>query len=565
MSGILTTAMSGLMASQRSLDTTGHNIANVNTVGYSRQRVEFSTNPAQFTGDGYIGQGVNVASVSRSYDQFITNQLTSSTSAFAETDTLSTLASQVDNITANETTGLSPALKSFFNAVNGVANDPTSIPAREVMISTAGSLTQQFNGLSSQFEALRKQTNNQMQTSVDDINSYAKTIATLNGQIVTGSSRTSDGQLPNDLLDQRDALVNKLAEKISVSTIQQQDGSLSVFIGQGQSLVLGVKAANLSLEASKTDSSRQNILIDGQDISKQISGGELSGALKFRDEVLDPAQQQLDFLAAGFAFEFNKLQAGPQGPTTPPVLAFDLNGVQGTTMFDFGDERPVPVIAASDSTGSITAVYKPTDVGNLNPSDYQLNYDGTDYSLTRLSDHAPITLPPTFPGNPASVEGMTITQAVPPTAGVSSSFLIRPTFNTAKNMTVLITDPVKIAAAGTTGDPGFPNQGDNTVALSLANLEKKSVLFGDGNNATFNGAYGQMVAKVGSATQSAKISNTAQEALLNQAKQTQENLAGVNLDEEAANLIKFQQSYQAAAKVIAIASSLFDTLIGAVS
>ena len=561
MSGILTTALSGLMASQRSLDTTGHNIADVNTVGYSRQRVEFSTNPAQFTGDGYIGQGVNVASVSRSYDQFITNQLTSSTSAFAETDTLSTLASQVDNITANETTGLSPALKSFFNAVNGVANDPTSIPAREVMISTAGSLTQQFNGLSSQFEDLRKQTNNQMQTSVDDINSYAKTIATLNGQIVTGSSRTSDGQLPNDLLDQRDALVNKLAEKISVSTIQQQDGSVSVFIGQGQSLVSGVKAANLSLEASKTDSSRQNILIDGQDISKQISGGELSGALKFRDEVLDPAQQQLGLVAAGFAVEFNKLHAAPG-------KAFDLNGVQGTDMFGLG-VVPVSVIAAPGSTGSITAAYDPAKTGDLKPSDYRLDYSGSAYSLTRLSDNTLITLPPTFPGTPASVEGMTITQGSLPTG--TSSFIIRPTFNAAKNMTTLITDPVKIAAAGSNipgslGPPVVPPTaiaGDNTVALGLANLEKTPGLLG--GKATFNGAYGQLVAKVGSATHSAKISNSAQEALLNQAKQTQENLAGVNLDEEAANLIKFQQSYQAAAKVIAIASSLFDTLMGAVS
>lgn len=472
MSGILTTAMSGLMASQRSLDTTGHNIANVNTVGYSRQRVEFSTNPAQFTGDGYIGQGVNVASVSRSYDQFITNQLTSSTSAFAETDTLSTLASQVDNITANEATGLSPALKSFFNAVNGVANDPTSIPAREVMISTAGSLTQQFNGLSSQFEDLRKQTNNQMQTSVDDINSYAKTIATLNGQIVTDSSRTSNGQLPNDLLDQRDALVNKIAEKINVSTIQQPDGSLSVFIGQGQSLVLGSNAANLSLEASKTDSSRQNIIMGGQDISKQISGGELSGALKFRDEVLDPAQQQLDFLAAGFVVEFNKMHK----------TGFDLKGAQGKDMFDFGD-MPAPVSTA--------------------PIDAAKNI---------------------------------------------------------KVVTEFITDPSLIAAADKTGEPG-----NNKIALNLANLEKESVLFGDGSKATFNGAYSQLVAKVGSTTHSAKISNSAQEALLNQAKQTQENLAGVNLDEEAANLIKFQQSYQAAAKVIAIASSLFDTLMGAVS
>jgi flagellar hook-associated protein 1 FlgK len=417
------------------------------------------------------------------------------------------------------------------------------VPAREVLTSEAASLTQQFNGLSSQFEDLRKQTNNQMQTTVDDINSYAKTIATLNGQIVTGSSRTSAGQLPNDLLDQRDALVNKIAEKISVSTIQQQDGALSVFIGQGQSLVLGGNAAKLSLAASSTDSSHQNILMGGQDISKQITGGELSGALKFRDEVLDPAQQQLGLVAAGFAVQFNAVH----------TTGFDLNGNAGTAMF--GDLASVPVVTAPGSTGSITAAYDPANSGNLNPSDYRLDYDGAAYSLTRLSDNSLITLPATFPGTAASVEGMTITQGALPTG--TSSFIIRPTFNAAKNMTALITDPVKIAAAGTTGAPG-----NNKVALSLANLENNPGLLG--GKATFNGDYEQLVTKVGTATQSAKISNSAQEALLNQAKQAQENLAGVNLDEEAANLIKFQQSYQAAAKVVAIASSLFDTLIGAI-
>jgi flagellar hook-associated protein 1 FlgK len=545
MTGLLGTALSGLMASQSALNTTSHNIANVNTDGYSRQRVGLSTRPAEFTGAGYVGQGVNIASVSRSYDQFITNQLTSSTSAFAETNTLSTLASQVDNITANEATGLSPALNSFFNAVNGVANDPSSLPARQVMTSEAGSLTQQFNTLSSQFEGLRNQTNNQMQATVDDINSFAGSIATLNSKIVTDSSRTSGEQLPNDLMDQRDALVAKIAEKISVSTIPQQDGSISVFIGQGQSLVLGVSTAKLSLAGSNADPSHQNILIGGQDISKQITGGELSGALKFRDEVLDPAQQQLGLLAAGFAVEFNKLHAAAGPP--PQVQAFDLNGNQGTPMFAV----PVTVVPA---TGSIAAVYDPANTGNLKPSDYRLDYDGTTstYSLTRLSDNASI-----FTGGvlPASVEGMTITQTASPASG--SSFFIRPTFDAAKKMTALITDPALIAAADTTGTPG-----NNKVALSLADLEKKSVLLG--GKATFNDAYGQLVAKVGTLTHAAKISSSAQEALLNQAKQTRENLAGVNLDEEAANLIKFQQSYQAAAKVIAIASSLFDTLIGAV-
>jgi flagellar hook-associated protein 1 FlgK len=549
MAGILGTALSGLMAFQRSLDTTSHNIANVNTEGYSRQRVELGTKPAEFTSAGYIGQGVNAETVSRSYDQFITNQLTSSTSAFAETNTLSTLASQVDNITANETTGLSPALNSFFNAVNEVANDPSSLPARQVAVSEAESLTQQFNTLSSQFESLRHQTNKQMQVTVDDINAFAENIAALNGKIVPDSNRTSGGQLPNDLLDQRDALVAKIAEKIGVSTISQQDGSISVFIGNGQSLVLGASAAKLSLAGLSADPSHKEILMGGQEISKQISGGELSGVLKFRDEVLDPAQQQLGLVAAGFAVQFNAVH----------TAGFDLNGDAGTDMFSLGTPTlTVPVTPAPNNVGSITATYDPLTLGQLTPSDYQLNYDGSNFSLKRLSDNTVTTFAGT---TPTTITGPGFNISTGATVAANDSFLIRPTFDAAKKMTALIIDPVKIAAAGTTGGSGFPIPGDNTVALSLANLEKKSVLLG--GTSTFNDAYGQLVSQVGTVTHAAKISSSAQETLLNQAKQSRENLAGVNLDEEAANLIKFQQSYQAAAKVISIANSLFDTLIGA--
>jgi flagellar hook-associated protein 1 FlgK len=551
MAGLIGTSLSGLLAAQRSLETTSHNIANVNTDGYSRQRAELGTRPAEFSGAGWVGYGVNVETIARSYDQFITNQLNSSSSAFSETDAFSNMASRVDNIIANESTGLSPVLKSFFNAVNEVANNPSSIPVRQVLISEAGSLTQQFNTMSAQFSELLDQTNSQMQGNVDDINTYAKEIADLNAQIMFDSNRTSTEHLPNDLLDKRDLLVSKIAELVNVNTIPQQDGSLSVFLGKGQSLVLGAVAGTVSLAGTSTDINHKEVLLNGQIITPQIAGGELFGSLKFRDQILDPAQQQLGLVAAGFAVEFNKLH----------TTGFDLNGDAGTDIFSFGTPTlTVPVIAAPGSTGSIDAVYDAADTGALTASDYRLDYDGANYSLTRLSDNTLIALPGTFPGAPASVEGLTITQTAAQT-GVSS-FLIRPAYNAAQNMTTSITDPAKIAAAGTTGGPGLPIPGDNSVALGLAGLEKKSVLFN--GKTTFNDAYGQLVSKVGTLTHSAKISRSAQEVLLNQAKQSRENLAGVNLDEEAANLIKFQNSYQAAAQAISVAHSLFDTLIGAV-
>lgn len=552
MAGLIGTSLSGLLAAQRSLETASHNIANVNTEGYSRQRAELVTRPAEFTGAGWVGYGVNVATISRSYDRFITNQMTSSTSAFSENDTYSNMAARVDNIIANESTGLSPALKSFFNAVNELANDPSSVPVRQVVISEADSLTQQFNTMSAQFTELQNQVNTQMQGNIDDINTFAKDIAELNAQIMFNSNLTSDEHLPNDLLDKRDALVAKIAEKVSVTTIPQRDGSLSVFLGTGQSLVLGATAAALSMTASGTDYRHKEILLNGQTITRQIAGGELSGAIKFRDEILEPAQQQLGLIAAGFVVEFNKLH----------TAGFDLNGAAGQDMFSFGTPNlAVPVIPKPGAAGTVSAVYDPATTSELYPSDYQLSYDGSDYTLIRLSDYTVTT----FSGLPAAATingpGFTLTtSAVAP----GDSFLIRPAFDAAGKITTLISNPSEIAAAGANipGPPVAPKPGDNTIALGLAALEKKSVLLN--GKATFSDAYGQLVSKVGSLTHSAKVSRSAQEVLLNQAKEARENVAGVNLDEEAANLIKFQNSYQAAAQAISVAQSLFDTLIGAV-
>ena len=539
------------MASQSALGTISNNIANVNTDGYSRQRVELSANLPQFTGGGYIGQGVNVATVSRVYDQFINNQLTASTSAFGEANTLSTLASQVDNITSNEATGLSSGLKSFFSAANGVANNPTSLPARQVMLTEASSLSQQFNRLSSQFDAMRNQTNGEMQSTVDDINALAKNIAELNGKIAVVATNSLDSQKPNDLLDQRDALINKLAQKVSVTAIPQQNGSIDLVIGKGQALVLGTSTAKLSLVGSANDPSHKDVLLDGHNVGKDINGGELSGAIKFRDQVLDPAQQQLGLVAAGVTVQFNALH----------TTGFDLNGNAGTNMFSLGTPAlNVPVIANPANVGSIAASYNPSTLGQLTPSDYNLSYDGSTFSLTRLSDNTVTTFagPP-----PTTIAGPGFSIATGPTVAANDSFLIRPTYNAAQNMTTLISDPTKIAAAGTTGGPGSPISGDNTVALGLASLENNPVLLG--GKSTFSNAYGQLVSQVGTLTSSAKVSSSAQQALLNQATQSRESLAGVNLDEEAANMLKYQQSYQAAAKVVSVASSLFDTLIGAIN
>ncbi len=540
--GILGTAVSGLKAFQRSLETTSQNISNVNTEGYSRQRVELATKPSQYTGSGYVGNGVNVANITRSYDQFVTNQVRSSLATFGEMDEFHKLASQVDNILADETTGMAPALKTFFNAANDVASDPASVPARQVLISEANLVSEQFKSINARFSELREGVNKSLALTVKDINTLAEGIADLNKRIVADTGRTSGKQLPNDLMDERDVLIAKVAEKVDVSIVPQSDGSLSVFIGKGQPLVLSDTTTTLSLAGSEKDPAYLNIFIDGQNASREITGGELKGMLRFRDEVLDPAQQQLGLVATGLAVEFNTIHK----------TGFDLDGNAGTDLFDFG-VTPIETRKLGTAAGTVTANFQ-ASVAALSASDYQLDYNGTDYTLTRLSDNSTTaftaggTTTITGPGFDISTNGLV----------AGSSFFIRPTFNAAKNIDAVISDPRKIAASETaTTIPG-----DNKVALKFAGLENQTTL--NSGTETIADSYGQLISDVGSLTHTANVSRSAQETLLNQAQAARENIAGVNLDEEAANLIKFQNSYQAAAQAVAVASSLFDTLIGAV-
>ncbi|MCF7988059.1 MAG: flagellar hook-associated protein FlgK [Methylovulum sp.] len=555
MAGMLGISSSGLMAVQQALDVTSHNIANVNTDGYSRQRVDFTPKSAQSNGGGFIGQGVD-ATVSRVYDQFIAKQMTSTTSAFSEADTLSTYAAQVDNMVSSDATSVSGPLNSFFNAVNDVANDPSSLAARQVMLEDARSVSHQFNTLSTQFDDVRQQTNSQMGAMLDDINSYTKNIADLNDKIVLASSRATDGQLPNDLLDQRDTLINKIAEKFSVTTQPQQDGSVNLFISSGQYLVMGNSATNLSLGDSTTAGTDKAILADGVDITKQISGGQVSGLLKFQHTVLDPAQQQLDLMAVGFAAKFNDIHNGNNTIDPLQTKSFDLNGKPGKDFFDVGSPT---VKASTDSFGTVSATYDATRIGMLTADNYQLNYDGNAYSLTRLSDNTVTNV--TVRDNPNDskpiIEGPGFNIEITQDLAAGDSFLIKPVNNAANNLKSLIDDPAQIAASSTAA--GVP--GDNANALKLAELANTKLMLG--GNASINDINSQMVAKIGTLANSAKVNSAAQESLFNMAKQSRESLSGVNLDEEAANLIKYKQAYQAAAQAISTASTLFDTLINA--
>lgn len=595
MSGILGTAITGLMAFQRSLETTSHNITNVNTEGYSRQRVDLVTKPEQMIASGYLGQGVSIANITRSYDDFITTQLRSSTSAFGDVDKYNQLSLQVDNLLADPSVGMEPAIKNFFNAVNDATDDPSSIPARQVMLSEAEIVSSRFGSMNGQLEVMRDQINTDMVVMADRIGSLSATVADLNVRIASEQGRPTGDQQPNDLLDKRDTALNNLAELVDISVVPSTSGMVSVFMGKGLVLVLDENSNKVVTEPSEFDPTHMEIGIKSPSgnidvITNQVTGGELAGTLRFRDEILDTAQQNLGRIAASIATEFNAIHK----------KGFDLDGdgdainANGSLFFKALD---IPEIASPNNTGGmvLTATFDENNIDKIDFSDYKIEMTATGpntYRLTRLADKTTFNLTegtiqdPAFPSNPAA----TLTALVPvnvsdtlpginivydvtapaSAAAVGDEFFIRPTYVAASELEVNLTDPRDIALAtniatdsnGTDYFINGPMPGDNRNGLMLADLENK---LGMANGtATFQSAYGALVSDVGVLTNAAKVGAAAQETLLNNSKEAWGNVSGVNLDEEAANLIKFQQSYQAAAQMISVSNTLFDALLGAV-
>lgn len=624
--------VSGLLAAQRALAAASHNIANVNTPGYSRQRVETGTSTPQFSGNGYIGTGVQANAVTRVYDAFLTTQVRTNTAANSQLQSYYGMASQVDNLLADSQAGLAPALQDFFNAVQGVANSPASIPARQVMLGNAIALADRFHYFDRRLSELQNGVNTQLGTAVTEINSLAASIAKLNSTISVAQG-SGTGQLPNDLLDQRDALLAKIATQVAVNTVAQDDGSVNVFIGNGQSLVLGTLANTLSTTPNAFDPSHYEVSIKVGNITSVISdglsGGTVGGLLDFRNNVLDSTQNALGRVADGLATTFNTQHTAGQ----------DLNGALGANFFTAGSAQVLARSGSSPNTGNGVVSASISSVGALTASDYVLQNNAGTYTLTRLSDNTVTTLS-SFPGTPATVDGITVSLSSG-TINSGDSFRIQPTRNGAAAIGVAVTDTKKIAAAvpirtiatlsnagtgtvssgtvldasnvnlqqavtitftsattynvtGTgTGNPvglaytaganisyngwqiqisGAPATGDtltvgantggvsdNRNALLLTGLQTQTTLAS--GTATYQSAYSQLVADVGTKTHQADINSKAQETLLNQVTQAREAASGVNLDEEAASLVRYQQAYQAAAQVIGTANSLFASLI----
>ena len=550
--GIGTTALSAL---QRAISTTGQNIANVNTDGYSRQSVTFSARPAQDIGVGFLGSGVQVTSIDRAYSQFMANDVQQRTASSGYYSLYANAAERVDSMLGDPSTSITQAMDSFFASAEAVANSPTSLPERQVMLSNAETLVQRFDYIVGRVDDVTKEMNSQIAGAVSEINQLAGGIATLNEEIAKVSGRT--GGLPNDLLDQRDALIVQLSSLVDTKTMAQDDGSLNVFIGRGQPLVTGTVAETLATQTDPDLGSTSIVTLSAfvagsSDVSDFLTGGKLGAALTVTDEVVNPTRRELNLLAVGFAETVNAIQEGGD----------DLQGVNGTALFTETEGVVKTAPSVDDSTansGNAAVTFTVTDAKLLTGDSYRVDYTATGVNLRNLTTDAVTTLG----ASPATVDGVQITYTAQVATGVAGAnqgdaFIVDPVFQASRFLEVKIDDPAKIAAASNGGAAG-----NNSNMLAMIELRDQSLL--KGSTATYGEVYNNLLSDVAVRTQRAQASAETETALLGSALDRQSSLQGVNLDEEAANLVRYQQAYQAAAQIVAVANEVFDTLLRATS
>jgi len=545
MSSLINSAMSGLSAAQAALNTASNNISSYNVTGYTRQTTVLSASNSTLTGGGWVGNGVYVSGVQREYDSFITNQLRAAQNQSSALTTRYQQMSKIDDVLSGSTNSLATTMQDFFSSLQTLVSNAEDPAARQTVLGKADGLVNQFKVNDQYLRDQDKQINIAIGTSVDQINNYAKQIANLNDQIsrLTG---VGAGASPNNLLDQRDQLVSELNQIVGVEVSVQDGGTYNVSFGNGYNLVQGSTSNQLAAVKSSADPSRTTVaFVDGTSgpveiPEKLLTSGSLGGMLTFRTEELDAARNTLNQLALSFANAMN----------TQHAKGFDADGEPGKKLFDIGAPA---VLANSKNTGS-AAVTAKVDMANytkVQATDYKMEFDGSSWKITRLSDKTTVTATDDGSGN-LSFDGLTVN--VSGAAKNKDSFIVKPVASAIVNMDLAISDESKLAlASDATG-----GESDNRNGQALLDLQNSKVV---GGNKTFNDAYASLVSTVGSKTATLKTSSTTQANVTTQLSNQQQSISGVNLDEEYGNLQRFQQYYLANAQVLQTASTLFDAII----
>ena len=645
---LLQLGMNGLFTAQNQLATTSHNIANVNTEGYNRQRALQETTGPITSGGQFIGTGAKIQSVERVFNQFRFNELTFTNSSNSYAQTSANKLSALDEQMSKVGKGVTNSLNDFYSSINSLTDAPSDLGVRQLTLTKAATLTENLNSMHRTLENQVTSINDDLSAAADQITALGQQIATLNKDIVATQGVTAS---PNDLLDKRDMLVQELAQLTSVSTTETADGAMSVYIGNGQSLVAGVETFSMQVEPGSPDLKQAQLVMVSpngvrQTMSTEKMGGTVGALVNYRDGALTDAINKLGVTAIGLADSFNDLQSQGLDMNELPGQNFfqDINSLQSQTRRSLSD---------SGNSGNLVGAVEINDSSQLTGNDYEVSFDGANYSVTNLSTGSSQT----FGGMPITIDGITFS-AQSGTANAGDKFLLQPTRQAGAELTVELTSPEQIAASSvvevsasednvSTGqvklvsvdDPtnaNFPSDGspltleiyqdggglyqyqlkDSSGAnvgaggvytppsqqLSLAGMtfeiegtpvgegvnapEQFAIeyAFGAGNNnnakamaelqtakimnngrSTVADTFENNIVDVGAAAANASVEAGAALTLFDQATTRISNESGVNIDEEASNLMRFQQAYSASARVISTANEVFQTLLQAAS
>ena len=628
MTDLLNIGLSALLAQQRALTTTSNNIANASTPGYSRQRVELTQRGTQRLGTGSVGTGVAIQSTRRLSDDILADQLRIAAGGFHRADAFVALAESLDDLLAGTDTGLTATVEAFGNALQDVANDPSSTASRQGLLSEARNLVARFGAMDQRLTELADEVRSRMDAAAGEISALGANLAEVNRQFIAAG--TAAGRpAPSELLDERDRLLEKLSGLVQVSATQQRDGTTSVFIGTGQVLVIGGDSAQLAVTPGTADPLQPQIVVRGigpdVNITPFVTGGELGGVVDFAREMLAPTRSELGRIAVGLVSTVNAAHRN----------GMDAEGQLGGDFFSLAAPQTFPA-AANTGMGALTVSV--TGVATLEPTNYRLNFSGGVYTLQRVDNGA--VVPMTGAGtvaNPFVADGLSIVVAGAPAAG--DQFFVKPLEHVAGTMRLLVTRSSDIAAAaptrtnaalgntgtalisagrvidvtngsllatatitfvnantyqingagafaytpgadtdinGTrvqiTGAPAAGDQfliqsnvggtGDNRNVQDLIARLRDSVFAGD---VSLQDASAALITTVGSRTAELTNQRDVQSLVLDQNRDRLESVRGVNLDEEAADMLKFEQLYQAAARMMTVADTLFQTLLSALA
>ncbi len=549
---ILNTAKLGLLSQQLAIEVTGQNIANVETEGYSRQDVILTANTPRTVAQGELGTGVRVSGIERVSDQFLFLQI------LAEGDPTGNFKVRKDvfdqlELLFNENQGrsLNSEFSQFFAGFQDLSTNPRGLPERAAILGQAQSLTSVFNTLGDGLFTLQRDLDAIISDEISEINSLTSEIAKLNKAIFGSES----GEFAaNDLRDKRDVLVKELSEKLDISFVNESDGQISLTLRDGTPLLLKDTVFSLSTGLNGNNNSFLDVFIsDGaggtRNITSTLQGGGLRGYLDMRDVEVAGVLEKLNRLAAGLVQEFNRVHQ--QG--------FGLNGSTGVNFFE--PLNPT-VFTDINNTGSAVVSVQNASPTTVSVDEYELAFTGANaFTLNNLTTgfaSGTFTFTPGSAFNLAGGFAVTITGS----GAAGDRFTFSVSENAAATIAVssaVSTDSSKIAAGETTN-------GDGANALDLADLQNEltfnSVTLQSGSGAfTFDEFYNAIVGAIGVQSQSAQASVAQQEGVLLQLNNRRESISGVSIDEEMIRLIKFQQAFNASARLISTVEELFDTLI----